>query len=102
MAHEGDGVVLRGSVRNTGQRDGSDVVQVYGGRRGERRRLFGFARVEVPAGGESDVELQLPLDRFAVRDRAARAWDVLPGRYELRVARNATDAGTGPLTVDLP
>jgi hypothetical protein len=56
----------------------------------------------VPAGGESSVELRLPLDRFAARDVPARAWTVVPGRYELRVARNAGDAGSGPLNVDLP
>jgi hypothetical protein len=37
-----------------------------------------------------------------VRDPAARSWGVVPGRYELRVARSAADVGTGPLTVDLP
>jgi beta-glucosidase len=102
LRRDDEDVVLAGSVRNTGRRDGSDVVQVYGGRHGQRRRLLGFARVEVVAGGESEIELRLPLDRFEVRDVRAQAWTVVPGRYELRVARHATDGGTGPLTVDLP
>ena len=98
----GDGVVVRGSLANTGSRDGSEVLQVYGGRRGSRRRLLAFTRVDVPAGAEAAVELPVSLDRFEVRDGAARAWTVVPGRYELRVARHAADAGSGPLTVDLP
>jgi beta-glucosidase len=102
LERDGDDVVLRGSVVNTGARGGSDVVQVYGGRRGSRRRLVGFARVDAPGGGASPVELHLPLDRFAVRAGGARKWTVVPGRYDLRVARHAMDTGSRPLTVDLP
>jgi beta-glucosidase len=102
LGRDGDGLVLRGSVANTGGRDGSDVVQVYGGRRAGRRRLLAFTRVEVPAGDEVAVELRIPVEGLAVRDPAARSWGVVPGRYELRVARSAADVGTGPLTVDLP
>ncbi len=102
LEHGADELVLRGTVANTGARDGADVVQAYGGRRGGRRRLVGFARVDVAAGAESAVELRVPLERLAVRDPATRAWAVEPGRYELRVARSATDAGTGTLSVDLP
>jgi beta-glucosidase len=97
----GDEVVLRGTVANTGERDGSDVVQVYGGRRGDRRRLVGFARVDVSAGGKADVEVRVPLDRFAQRDAAAHRSVVVPGTYELRVARTATDAGSGPLELEV-
>jgi beta-glucosidase len=102
MERSGEDLVLRGSVANTGGRDGTEVVQVYGGRRGQRRRLLGFARVDVPAGDDAAVEVPVPVDRLAVRDPASRTWSVVPGRYELRVARTAADAGTGPLTVDLP
>jgi beta-glucosidase len=102
LEREGDDVVLRGSVRNTGERDGSDVVQVYGGRRGDRRRLVGFARVEVPAGAKAEAEVRVPIDRFATRDTAARRSVVAPGTYEVRVARTAADAGSGPLTLEVP
>ena len=46
---------VRGAVRNTGDRDGADVVQVYAELPDPdaRRRLVGFARVEVGAGGET-------------------------------------------------
>jgi beta-glucosidase len=102
LERAGDEVVLRGTVVNTGERDGSDVVQVYGGLRGDRRRLLGFVRVHVPAGAKADAEVRLPLDRFARRDPAARRSVVVPGTYELRVARTATDPGSGPLTLEVP
>ena len=99
---DGDELVLRGTVANTGARDGTDVVQAYGGRPGDRRRLVAFARVDVAAGAESPVELRVPLERLAARDPAGHGWRVEPGRYELRVARSATDQGSGTLTVELP
>ena len=98
----GEELVLRGTVANTGARHGTDVVQAYGGRRGGRRRLIGFARVDVAAGVEAAVEVRVPVARLAVRDAATRSWHLEPGPYELRVARTATDPGSGAMTVDLP
>jgi beta-glucosidase len=77
------------------------VVQVYGRRDGRRPRLLGFARVEVPAGEATPVEIRVPRDRLAVRDVAAHRWVVEPGRYDLTVARNATDASAQHLGIDV-
>jgi beta-glucosidase len=97
---DGD-LVVQGVVRNTGQRSGSDVVQLYGGRRGARRRLLGFARVEVPADDAHEVTLQVAVERLAVRDSGARRWTVVPGTYDLFVARHSLDADARRLTVEL-
>src|SRR5205823_825217 len=86
VTRQGDDVLVLGTVRNTGGRQGSDVVQLYGGRRGARRRLLGFARVDVAAGGASYVAMRVPVESLAVRDSEARCWNVEPGTYELRVA----------------
>ena len=79
------------TLRNTGSRRGTDVVQVYSA---DPPRLVGFARREIDPG-ETD----------RARDRRSRssgspcgtstrhAMVVRPGRYELRVARSAADAG---------
>jgi hypothetical protein len=72
-------------------------VQVYSA---EPARLVGFARVEIAAGEANAVEIVVPFERFAVRDVSRHAMVVRPGRYTLRVARSAADAGIA-LEVDV-
>jgi beta-glucosidase len=95
------------TVRNTGERDGTDVVQVYGGRLDgpedgrPGRRLLGFARVEVPAGAERAVDIRVPAERLAIRDVERHRMVVAAGTYLVDVARHATDPGAHRLTVTL-
>lgn len=90
--HDG-AVVARGSVRNLGSRDGSDVVQLYADLPGDDApsRLLGFARLEVPAAGATPFEVRAPLERLARRDSAARGWTPATGSHAFRVGRSAAD-----------
>jgi beta-glucosidase len=90
-----DAIAVSAVLRNTGVRDGTDVVQVYAHRSASAGppRLVGFGRCEVDAGGTRVVEISIPFDRLAERDVDAHAMVVRPGRYALRVARHATDPG---------
>jgi beta-glucosidase len=92
------------SVTNTGDRDGADVVQVYGAVPQSRydrppRRLLGFARIEVPKGETRTVEISISLHTLAVRENGA--WLLERGRYELQIARHARDPSGKRLDVDL-
>lgn len=106
-AVEGDELVVRGTVRNTGPRRGTDLVQVYGGHQDwaaahrPARRLLGFARLEIAARDRIDVVVRVPLARLAVRDGERRRWVVEPGSYVLDIGRHAADPGAKRLTVDL-
>ena len=93
-------VVARGTVRNLGDRDGSDVVQVYADLPDADApgRLLGFARVEVAAGSAESFVVTAPLDRLARRDGAARSWTTPGGTHVVRVARSAAD----PTAVRVP
>ena len=96
-----DGIEV--TVTNTGRRDGTTVVQVYGGLPGsawERpaERLVGFARVAVPAGGSVQVRIPVDWDQLAVRH--AGSWIHEPGRYRLAVAHHAGDPAAPILYVD--
>ena len=75
---DADTITVRALLANTGARPGTDVVQVYGGRPADSgrppRRLLAFERVDVPAGGSTEVVLQIPWARLAVRARAAGTW----------------------------
>jgi len=94
---EVSGGVLRieASLRNTGDRTGTDVLQVYVGRQHSPRpaRLAGFARVEVGAARSVTVRLDVGLSSVAERDVVSHSMVVRPGRYQVRVARHAADPG---------
>ncbi len=83
------------TVRNTGWRPGTDVVQVYASRRGSSRpsRLVGFARIELAAGRTAAVDLAICAAGLAERDVASHSMVVRAGLYDLRVARHAADGG---------
>jgi beta-glucosidase len=83
-------------VRNSGPRRGREVVQVYLARpvsEVERPLLWlaGWANVEADPGAE--VEVTVPIDRWAVRhwDEAAGAWGIEPGRFDVRIGRSVGD-----------
>ena len=93
---------VRLTVRNAGQRDSVEVVQVYVApvrpddfepgddeRDEPSQRLVGFAKVRVPAGGS--VPVAITLDHMAFRrwDTAARSWVVPSVPHELRVGHSS-------------
>jgi beta-glucosidase len=90
-----DAIAVRATVRNTGTRNGTDVLQVYAHRRGSDRpaRLCGFARFELDAGRSEVVDVRVDKRSLAERDPERRAMVVRGGTYELRVARHACDPG---------
>jgi beta-glucosidase len=93
---DGEGLVVRATVRNTGQRDGSEVVQVYvdgpdGDPDAAPRTLAGFAKVQVPAGGAAAVEILLPAQAFRRWNTARHAWEVPSGARTIRVGRSSAD-----------
>ena len=95
-----DELSVLGTLANTSRRDGRDVVQVFArGIGGVARRLVGFAKVEVVAGQEREVRVDVPLDRLAWWDPAAGAWSRVTGRLSVEL----TGAfGTRLLDVELP
>jgi beta-glucosidase len=92
---DGGAIVVAGTVRNTGARDGADVVQVYAALPDDDApdRLVGFARVEVAAGEAVPFAIRVPLDRLATRDAGAHTWRAPTGLHTFTVARHAMDPG---------
>lgn len=85
---------LRVPVTNTGERDGTDVVQVYVGYvdRDEARpvrQLAGFAKVAVAAGKTAVVDVAVDPRAFARWD--AGDWVVDAGAYEISVGASSRD-----------
>jgi beta-glucosidase len=81
------------TVRNTGDRPGKQVVQVYAERPNtavERpvRWLVGFAVVRAAAGESVAVDIPLLRQRFAHWDDG---WAVEPGEFRLQIGSSVTD-----------
>jgi len=103
QAHtDDDGVVLDVSVKNTGHRAGSDVVQVYAHccqQEDDERPvtwLVGHAKVSGEPGQSVSTSIRLPYRVFQVWQPSG--WVLPEGVYKLSVGHNVADT---PLFVDI-
>jgi beta-glucosidase len=83
-----DTVTVRVTVKNTGARDGDEVVQVYATAvhppvSMPLRQLVGFQRLFFKAGETQTVEVPVPVQRLRRWDEAAKHYVVDPGDYAL-------------------
>lgn len=99
----GNQVTVRANVRNTGDRDGADVVQIYADLAApdSPQRLVGFRRVDVPAGHTADIDIVIPRERLARRDAERRAWLPPSGPHRFIVSRFAGDPDATIVTLEL-
>ncbi|MFF4252167.1 beta-glucosidase [Streptomyces sp. NPDC001663] len=93
---EVDGTTARIRVRNSGERPGHEVVQVYlapSGTDPDRpaRLLAGFAGVQAGPGETAEAVVEIPRRAFEVWDEAANSWSFVKGSYEIQVSRSITD-----------
>ena len=85
------------TVTNTGDRDGSDVAQLYIGRVGASgvarpvRELKGYAKVRLAAGESRRIRIPFGPRAFRYFDAAANAWQVEAGDYEVAVGSHVRD-----------
>ena len=90
------GLTLRVTVTNTGDRAGSEVVQVYTSLPGSAvvrapRELKGFAKVALAAGESREVAVLVRREDLAYWDTRIGAWVVEPGTYAVEVGASSRD-----------
>ena len=83
---DGDRLVATVCVKNTGDRAGDEVVQLYAGYENSRidrplRQLCGFARVSLEPGEEKAVEIAVPLEKLKWYDPVHREWKLEAMEY---------------------
>ena len=106
VAGEGTDLTVSVTVANTGDRAGSDVVQVYVHDRESSvhrpaKELKGFAKVHLEPGASETVTISLDRRSFAVWDVAAQDWLVEAGTFDIAVARSSVEAVTFlPVTIE--
>ena len=82
-------------VKNTGTRDGSEVVQIYIGKPDSKvkravKELKGFEKVAVRRGASKTVSINIPASTLAFYDESLAEWNLERGTYVLFVG-NASD-----------
>lgn len=92
----GDDVVVTATVTNTGERSGSDVVQVYVGVPDSSvarapRELKGFAKVRLDAGESRQVEVPVRRTDLAYWDTRIDTWVVERGTYRVEIGASSRD-----------
>ena len=83
------------SIKNTGKRDGSEVVQVYIRNpkdiNGPIKSLRGYQRVQLKAGETKTVTIPMPKSSFELWDTTSNTMRVVPGEYEIFVGTSSLD-----------
>ncbi|WP_067968238.1 glycoside hydrolase family 3 C-terminal domain-containing protein [Nocardiopsis trehalosi] len=103
---DGDGLAVRVTVANTGDRAGREVVQVYTGLPGSRvarppRELKGFATVDLEPGEEREVTVRVDRADLAYWDTRVGAWVVEGGAYTVEAGASSRDIRlSGTVAVD--
>ncbi len=84
---------VRVSVKNTGSRDGDEVIQVYirrpADKNGPLKTLRAFQRVSLKAGETKHLTMEFPHDRFECWDSKTNTMRVIPGHYQLMVGTSS-------------
>ena len=84
---DGDDITINTTVKNTGKRDGTEIVQVYirntADADGPLKTLRAFQRVDVKAGQTAQTGLQMNRESFECWDAETNTMRVMPGTYEV-------------------
>ncbi|MFI8187699.1 glycoside hydrolase family 3 protein [Streptomyces sp. NPDC085946] len=83
-------------VRNTGERAGREVVQLYlapaePDPARPARLLAGFAGAEAAPGESVEVTVELPRRAFEIWDETTASWSFVKGSYEIQAGRSIAD-----------
>lgn len=93
-------VTVTANIKNTGSRDGAEVVQLYANFNGDthygkngnmRRKLVGFARVELKAGESKQVEMPVDYTALSYFDDQTHQYKVAGCRITLELAASSED-----------
>ncbi|MBQ7955008.1 MAG: glycoside hydrolase family 3 C-terminal domain-containing protein [Lachnospiraceae bacterium] len=96
MEKDGAGVKVSCLVKNTGMRDGKEVVQLYVAAPNSAvdrpaKELKGYEKVWLQAGEEKLVEFELGKEAFSYYDENRKCFYVQPGEYQIMLGASAMD-----------
>ena len=93
------------SVKNTGKREGTEIVQVYVRRvadvNGPAKSLRGYQRVSLKPGESRQVTIDMPRERFEGWDEQTNTMRVVAGKYDVMVGNSSAEANLQHLEVEI-
>ncbi len=83
-------------VKNTGDRDGKEVVQLYVTKSDSKveraaQELKGFKKAMIGAGNTKTVSIEVPVKELAYYDELNSKWTVEPGTYTFKLGKSSRD-----------
>ena len=89
-----DEITVEVTVKNTGEIDGDEVVQLYihdkkASVEREEKSLKGFARVSLKAGESKSVTCKIDKSHLAFYDVKSKSWLVEPGEFDVLVGNSS-------------
>jgi beta-glucosidase len=98
----GSATTVTFTVKNTGDRAGAEVAQVYASlpeNTGEPpKRLVGWSKVFLNAGESRQIRIPVSATYLSVYDVKKHGWTLVPGKYVFRVGGSSADL---PLTAEV-
>jgi beta-glucosidase len=102
---ENETLTLNIPVKNTGDVDGEEVIQVYlkrdGDSEGPQKALRAFKRVNVESGKTVNVEIEMPYSSFEWFDVNSNTMHPLTGEYTICYGSSSMDKDLHELNVTL-
>ena len=93
------------SVKNTGNREGLETVQVYirrtADKEGPLKTLRAYQQVQLKPGESRTVTIALPRSSFETWDAQTNTMRIVPGQYELMVGSSSADKDLKTITTTL-
>lgn len=90
-----ESVSLNLTVKNSGKKDGDEVVQIYVRNlqdpEGPLKSLRGYKRVSIKAGKSVPVKIELPASSFEFFNPKTEAMEIKPGKYEILYGGSSDD-----------
>lgn len=89
-----DKIVVSTTVKNTGSRDGAEVCEVYIGFENSKvdrpvKQLKGFQKVELAAGEEKAVKVEIPMEKLKWYNPSYRTWELENMEYTVYAGSSA-------------
>lgn len=94
------------TVKNLGEREGADVVQVYVSKpdskvERQKKLLKGFEKIVIPAGQDKQLSISVLLDDLRYFDGETKSWVLEEGEYQILVGGSSVEGSLLGFSVSL-